>query len=191
VRPGRRLGVILALLATALGAFAAPAGACVGKTLVIGAVGTPEGRVVARVIAILINERTGTTVKISELPDPEAAHRAILDHEVDIVVEAAGRALERLGLPVPGDPQARYREAKRAYLERLNLVWLPPLGFGTGGSGPAAPVARKDTLRKFPALSRLIAKTRGLLTGPVLAEMVAQEDPVRAARDFLRRRRLI
>ncbi len=182
---------LLACLVAAAWALAVPARACVGKTLVIGAVGTPEGRVVARVIAILINERTGTTVKISELPDPDAAHRAILDHEVDIVVEGARRALERLGLPVPEDPQARYREARQAYLERLNLVWLPPLGFGDDGPGPTAPVARKDTLRKFPALSRLIAKTRGLLTGPALADLVAREDPVRAARDFLRRHKLI
>ncbi len=181
-----------AVVMAILGALApAPVPACVGKTLVVAAPATAEGRVVAQVIAILINERTGTTVKLAEVTDAEAAHRALVDREVDIAVEYAGEALARVGLPDPGDPVERVAAVKAAYLERLNLVWLPPLGFGGHGNGPAAPVARKDTLKKFPALPRLIAKTRDRLPDHVVAALARADDPARAAREFLRRQKLI
>ncbi len=190
-RDVRRGSILAAVLLLAGAAGGGPAAACVGKTLVVGAEATAQGRLVAQVIAILINERTGTTVKIQEFPDAEAVHTALVEGNVDIGVERAAMALERLDVPVPPDPEGRYRAAKEAYLERLNLVWLPPLGFDPDGEGPAAPVARKETLRKFPALPRLIAKTRGLLTDEVLAGLVSQGDPPRAARAFLRRHKLI
>lgn len=182
-----------AMLAAVLGLVltAGSAWACVGKSLVIGAVAGPEGRVVAQILALLINERTGTTVKIQEYDDAAGAHEAVVRHEVDIVVEAAGEALARLGLEVPEDPAARFDRAKETYLERLNLVWLPPLGYGEAKAGPAAPVARKDILRKFPALPRLIAKTQNLVTDEVLAVLAADADPQRAAREFLRKEKLI
>ena len=180
--------VVLAVLAAS---FPARAPACVGKTLVVAAPTTAEGRVVAQVIAILINERTGTTVKLAEVTDAEAAHRALVDREADIAVEYAGQALARLGLSDPGDPADRLRAVKAAYLERLNLVWLPPLGFGASGVGPAAPVARKETLKKFPALPRLIAKTRDRLPDDVVAALARADDPAKAAREFLRKQKLI
>ncbi|GAB4283496.1 MAG: lipoprotein [Deferrisomatales bacterium] len=169
----------------------APAGACVGKTLVVGAVQSPEGQVVAQVIAILINERTGTTVKIEDFADADTLHEGLTSGRVDIGVEHVGRALGRLQLPVPGDDEEAYRRVKSAYLESLNLVWLPPLGFHRVGAGLAAPVARKDTLKKFPALPRLIAKTRGLLPDEVLAGLLREEEASRAARQLLRDKKLI
>lgn len=167
--------------------------ACVGKTLVIGAQETPEGRVVAQVIAILINERTGTTVKVAEFPDAEALHGSLASGEADIGVEYTAAALARLGLEVPQDSDSAYQSAKAAYLERLNLVWLPRLGFSAQGlpAGDAAPVARKETLKKFPALPRLIAKTEGLLSADVLRGLAGAGEPARAAREFLREKRLI
>ncbi|HSH69816.1 MAG TPA: hypothetical protein VK997_07850, partial [Deferrisomatales bacterium] len=66
----RKLLIALTLLLASLATV--PAAACVGKTLIIGAVETPEGRLVAQVIAILINERTGTTVKIQNFADADA-----------------------------------------------------------------------------------------------------------------------
>jgi len=184
----------LALLTTLALLLNGPAAlACVGKTLVIGAQETPEGRVVAQVIAILINERTGTTVKVAEFPDAEALHRSLASGEADIAVEFTADALARLGLEIPQNRDSAYQSAKAAYLERLNLVWLPRLGFGalTPPSGEAAPVARKETLKKFPALPRLIAKTEGILSQEVLQGLASAGEPARAARDFLRDRRLI
>lgn len=174
-----------------MGLLASPALACVGKTLVIGAVEDPQGRLVAQVIAILINERTGTTVKIAGFPDSESMHTSLTAGEVHIAVEHAGRALARLELPVPSESDAAYRAVKSAYLERLNLVWLPPLGFSQHDVGPAAPVARKDTLKKFPALPRLIAKTKGLLPDDVLSTLAKSDEPARSARQFLREKKLI
>ncbi|MDF1553897.1 MAG: glycine betaine ABC transporter substrate-binding protein [Deferrisomatales bacterium] len=181
------LTLLLASLATV------PATACVGKTLIIGAVETPEGRLVAQVIAILINERTGTTVKIQNFADPDAVHRELSAGDVDIAVEYPARALVRLGRAVPADPKAAYTEAKAAYLEQLNLVWLPPLGFQAPGDhgGAAAPVAQKHTLKKFPALPRLIAKTQDLLPDATLAALVKAGDPALVAREFLREKKLI
>ncbi len=188
----RRSLFALILLFTGLTA-ALPAGACVGKTLIIGTDETPESRLVAQVIAILINERTGTTVKIQNFPDADAVHRELSTGDVDIAVEYPARALGRLGRAVPADPQAAYTEAKAAYLEQLNLVWLPPLGFGDPGGqgGMAAPVAQKNTLKKFPALPRLIAKTKDLLPDSVLTELVGAGDPAKVAREFLREKKLI
>ncbi len=170
-----------------------PALACVGKTVVVGAVQTPEGRVIAQILAILINERTGTTVKIADYADPETLHRGLAAGEADIGVEFTGAGLARLGLAAAADGDAAYQAVKAGYLERLNLVWLPRLGF-TGASaspGDAAPVARKDTLKKFPALPRLIAKTEGLLSDEVVRGLTGAGEPARAAREFLREKKLI
>jgi osmoprotectant transport system substrate-binding protein len=180
---------LLALLA--VGLFCTPAAACVGRTLVIGGVETPRGQLVAQVIAILINERTGTTVKIMGFPSAEALHRKLATGAVDIAVEHTDRALARLDLEVPTDPEAAYRAAKSAYLKSLNLVWLPPLGFSDQVAGLAAPVARKDTLKKFPALPRLIAKTKDLLPDDVLATLTRAGEPAHSARQFLREKKLI
>jgi len=167
------------------------AAACVGKTLVIGATESPESRVVAQVIAILINERTGTSVKIQDFPDGEEIHRALATGSLDIAVERTDQALERLGLGAAADAQAAYLQAKAGYLERLNLVWLPPLGPAGGGAALAAPVVRKDTVKKFPALPRLIAKTEGLLSADVVAALTRSGEPARSARQFLREKKLI
>lgn len=180
---------LLPILASVL--LSSPGWACVGKTLVIGSLPSPEGRLTAQVIAILIYERTGTTVKISDFQDPEALHTGLAVGDVDVAVEHTTRALARLNLDIAGDTQAAFRAVKAAYLEKLNLVWLPPLGPTDGGSGLAAPVARKDTLKKFPALSRLIAKTQGLLPGDVLASLARSGEPAKSARQFLREKKLI
>lgn len=183
----------LPLLTLALWLCASPALACVGKTLVIGADRTARGRFVAQVIAILINERTGTTVKISDFADAEAVHKGLTSGEVDIAVEYASRALARLGGGAADGADATVKAVKAGYQEKLNLAWLQPLGFTEQGDAksPAATVVRKDTLKKFPALPRLLAKTEGVLPDALIASLSATGDPAKAAREFLKGRKLI
>jgi osmoprotectant transport system substrate-binding protein len=180
-----------ALAALWLGA--SPALACVGKTIVIGADRTPRGRFAAQVLAILINERTGTTVKIADFPDAEAVHRGLAAGDVDIAVEYANRALARMGLGAGDSPEAAVKALRGAYQEKLNLAWLQPLGFTDSGDhrAPAATVVRKDTLKKFPALPRLLAKTEGVLPDTVIASLTTGGDAARSAREFLRNKKLI
>ncbi len=192
-------GVLLAFLAVM--ALSPAADACVGKTLVIGSKGTLQQDVLAETLSILIGERTGTSIKVVRFDTTAAAHEALMKAELDMYVEYTGvgqiEVLKKEGI---GDPEALYQAVKDAYNQNLNLVWLKPLGFEepTAVSGDlaaqAATVVRKDTLKKFPALARLINKLGGAISAEAIQEMearAAQASPREAARAFLKQGRFI
>jgi len=166
---------------------------CVGKSLVVGTDSSPKSKVVAQVLAILINERTGTTVQIIDHETPEALFKEMRDGDVDIALQYAGSALKRDGKNVGSDAAATYELAKQHYQSAWNLAWLPPLGFTEEGDADslAAPVAQKHALKKFPALPRLIAKTEGTLTGATVKELAGADSIPRAVREFLKSNKLI
>ncbi len=170
--------------------------ACVGKTVTIGSKGGVQQDVLAQVLAVLISERTGTTAKVVRFDSTAAAHEALLRADIDMYVEYTGVAQRETlkGEPV-ADAQAVYAAVKEAYNRELNLIWLEPLGF-TLADGPteAAPVVRKDTLKKFPALARLINKLGGKIDAAAMARMeqqAGQEPLPEVARGFLKSQRLI
>jgi len=171
--------------------------ACVGKTVVIGSKGSVQQDVLAQVLAVLITERTGTTVKVVRFDSTSAAHEALLSAEIDMYVEYTGIAQRDTLKAVPGgDAAAIYSAVKEVYNRELNLIWLEPLGFSLAGELPAqaAPVVRKDTLKKFPALARLINKLGGRIDGITIAameELAAQHPLPEVARSFLKEQRLI
>ncbi len=188
------LGLSLAVLTT-------PAQSCVGKTLVIGSTGTVQQDLLAEIISLLIGERTGTTVKVIRVASPQAAHAALLKADLDISVEYTGAGqLEALNGEPISDPRALYEAVKSRYNEELNLIWLQPFGFDepravqTSIPAQAAPVVRKDTLKKFPALTRLINKLGGTIDSATMQRLEAQaaSGKVReVARSFLKENRLI
>ncbi|WP_432822542.1 glycine betaine ABC transporter substrate-binding protein [Trichloromonas sp.] len=195
----RWLGALaVVLLATAL---AVPAGACVGKTLVIGAKGTLQQELLAEMISILIAERTGTTIKVVKYETTAEVHDALMKADLDMYVEYTGVGqLEVLKGEAVSDPAAQYQAVKDVYNQDLNLVWLEPLGFdeprvvAAGVPAQAAPVVRKDTLKKFPALARLINKLGGAISGETMLNLEAQaakDGPRDAARKFLKDGRFI
>jgi len=175
----------------------ATASACVGKTVVIGSKGGVQQDVLAQVLAVLITERTGTTVKVVRFDSTAAAHEALLGAEIDMYVEYTGIAQRDTLKVTPGaDAAAIYGAVKEAYNRDLNLIWLEPLGFSLAGELPAqaAPVVRKDTLKKFPALARLINKLGGRVDNAAIAameEQAAQQSLPDVARAFLKSQRLI
>lgn len=174
---------------------------CVGKSLLIGSSGTVQQDVLAEILAMLISERTGTTAKVVRLDSPSASHNALLKADLDMLVEYTGNGqVEVLKGPQIADPQQLFDAVKSRYNEELNLVWLQPFGFDEPRAvkipipAQAAPVVRKDTLKKFPALARLLNKLGGLIDASTMQKLEASAKAGTArdvARSFLKSNRLI
>lgn len=179
----------------------APASACVGKSLHIGSSGTLQQDLLAEILALLISERTGTTVQVEHLSSSAAAHEALLKADLDIAVEYTGASqLEVLKGPQISDPQQLFETVRTRYNEELNLVWLQPFGFSepravtTTIPAQAAPVVRKDTLKKFPALARLVNKLGGMIDAATMQRLEAKAGTRTVhdvAREFLKSNHLI
>jgi len=189
------LGLILVL------AFSPMASACVGKTLRIGTLDSLQQEVLAQILSIIIDERTGTSVKIVPFASGDKAHEAILAADLDMLIEYTGVGQVRIaGAASEAPGETLYEQVKARYQKELNLIWLKPFGFEDRGfssaalPAEAAPVVRKDTLKKFPALSRLINKLGGRIDDATMAQLEAeakQEGAKVAARRFLKERKLI
>ena len=192
---------IAALVVAVLLVFSGSAFACVGKTLVVGTTGTIQQDLMAQMLSLLITERTGTTVKVVKLDSSQAAHEALLKADLDMYVEYTGVGqVQILQKQAIADTAQLYKAVKATYNEELNLIWLKPLGFENKSVSPAgvaaeaAPVVRKDTLKKFPALARLINKLGGRIDAATLATLetaASDGDSKKVAREFLRQNRLI
>jgi osmoprotectant transport system substrate-binding protein len=194
----KRTVVLLSLLLVAMLPIASVA--CVGKTLVIGSTGSVQQELMANILAQLITERTGTSVKLVTHDSSQSAHQALLKDDLDIYVEYTGVGQTQiLGAEPVQDAEQLYQAVKKRYNEELNLIWLKPLGFEARLQGlqlptQAVPVARKDTLKKFPALARLINKLGGKIDADTIASLEAQagsQGVKDVARTFLKQNRLI
>jgi osmoprotectant transport system substrate-binding protein len=173
--------------------------ACVGRKITIGYQNTTEQAILAELLAILIEERTGTKVILKEVEDSHEAHRALEASEIQIYIEYTGIGLsEILGEKPEKDPKKVYKRVKKAYSKNFNLIWLKTFGFNsTNGKAEnkdlplyPAPVVRKDTLEKFPALARLINKLNGKIDDQTMGQLIAQveqegKNPKEVAGSFL------
>jgi osmoprotectant transport system substrate-binding protein len=201
------LGAVVVVLVVALCATYWPVQACVGKTIFLGRMPGREQEVLTEIFTWMVSERTGTTVQVKSLPDSRAMHAAIQTADVDLYLEDQGVALREILGQQPAAGVDQRETVRRAYEQRFNLIWLEPWGMtgkpapaavagpgGAGAPGLVAPVIRKDTLKKFPALSRLVNKLSGVVDNATLAKLV-QESEKRPARDvvkqFLKEKRLI
>jgi len=196
----KSLFLVLLMLLTPLLA-AVPAGACVGKSLLIGSSGTLQQDLLAEIISLLISERTGTTVKVVRFDSTAAAQDALLKADLDMALEYTGAVqLEILKAEPIKDPAQLFEAVKTRYNEDLNLIWLQPFGFDEPRAvqaeipAQAAPVVRKDTLKKFPALARLLNKLGGTIDTETMLQMeskAGEGNVHEVARNFLKSKRLI
>lgn len=192
---------VLLLLPLLMLASPLPASACVGKSLLIGSAGTVQQDLLAEIVSLLISERTGTTVKVVRFDSLVAAHDALLKADLDMTLEYTGSSLVNILKVAPiNDPQQLFETVKTRYNEDFNLVWLQPFGFDEPQQvtptvpDQAAPVVRKDTLKKFPALARLLNKLGGTIDDSTMDQLeaqVGQEKVHEVARAFLKGKRLI
>jgi len=191
--------VLVALLT--VGVTAQSAFACVGKSLTVGAMDNSQQQVLAQMLSILISERTGTTVKIVPIDGHAEAHEALLRAELDMYVEYTGVGQVVLLKDEPiADSKLLFDAVKDRYNRELNLIWMKPFGFSDESLAPAgtvaeaAPVVRKDTLKKFPALARLINKLGGSIDATTMADLEkasADGNSREVARNFLKKNRFI
>jgi len=165
--------------------------ACVGKTCYIGVTNAPSELLFAEMISVLVNERTGTTVKIVSYKDAREMYNAVKRGEVGIFIESPERALKILERPAEGNAKTAYETASKEYRKGLNLVWLEPFGV----SQYYAPVVSAETIGNLPALPKLLNKLGRIMNDDICAKLLrsvkGDEKPKKVARDFLKARKLI
>jgi osmoprotectant transport system substrate-binding protein len=208
-RPARRLlpaaaAVVVLAAALALLLPAPPAGACVGRTIYVGHFDSPEQLLVANLLAVFIDERTGTTVKLQPFASREEAYEAIRKDKVSLLVDHSSVVLRKLAGETPGPDEGKNLSLLKESLSRkYNVVWVDTVGYdrwfspkaSEGKPGPAGVLLCKDALAKFPALPKLIAKLRGVLDNDTMAALLKEaqgnNDPKGTARRFLKSRKLV
>ncbi len=193
--------LILAVLLLGMPCLMALSEACVGRKLTIGYLDITEQAIMAEVLGILIEERTGTKVTLKKIEDSQEAQRSLEANDIQIFVESTGVGLQEiLGEAPNGDynPKKIYRRVKKAYSKNFNLIWLKTFGFNSTNNEIedkklplyAAPVVRKDILEKFPALARLINKLNNKIDNDTMGQLVSKveqegKNPKEVAGGFL------
>jgi osmoprotectant transport system substrate-binding protein len=190
--------ILLHLLAT-------PLLACKGRVLNLAVGNSVDQTIMAQMLSVLINERTGTTVEIVQLEDTEAAHEAVLHGLAEIYINYIGMAhSDTEGPNAVDEPQKAYILASRSYNEKYDMIWLRPFGF----KGPmaqeapsekidrtmAAPITTKEVVKKFPILDRLINKLAGKVDNKTLEELREKsenQDIEITVREFLTSKKMI
>lgn len=202
---------VVVAAAALIAASPGPGRACVGRTLYIGYYDAPEQVMVAHILSVFIDERTGTTVKMTRFGSRDEAFQAIRNDKVSLYADYSGIVLARFGGEAPGpDPEKNFARLKELLNRKHNVVWLEPFGYdrsfsgkernGGNGSraagepGQAGLMLCKDALSKFPALPKLLGKLRGALDNETMAGLLREakeSDPRAVARRFLKSRKLI
>jgi osmoprotectant transport system substrate-binding protein len=194
----------LASLAFFAGAAPTPADACVGRTLYVGYFDSPDQLLVANILAVLIDERTGTTVKLTRFGSRDEAFEAVRQDKISLYADYSSVILGKFAGEKPSpDDEKNIARLKEVLNRRFNVVWLEPFGYdryfsrnGKAGEKPgqAGLMLCKDALSKFPALPKLLAKLRGSLDNDTMSALLREtekSDPKAVARRFLKSRKLI
>jgi len=170
-----------------------PAGACVGKIINIGVTNSPEERLLAELISVLINERTGTTVNIVVMDSAELIYPELRDRgKLGMMVERLSRARERYKTTRTDDDYSHLKKEAR----KEGLIYLKPMGTARDGSGDLyVPVITEYILVNFPALPRVVNKLREITEDRayerLFRDVTGGRDMRKTVRHFLRKKRLI
>ena len=173
--------------------------ACVGRILNIGIVHSTNENLMAELVSVLISERTGTTVNVQFFDDRKAICDALKQDKIGIIIENTDHAMEMMEIQSTDDPKTAYDLSKKAFRERLNLIWLKPFGLLPEDNGKGqvyySAVITEDVLINFPALPRVINKLKNISEdkrfNKILVSARSGKKVKRVARDFLKKKKLI
>lgn len=205
------LAAAAALLAVLAAGAPSTGSACVGRTIIVGYYDSPDQVMVANILGVFIDERTGTTVRLSRFDSREEAFEAVRRDRVSLFAEHSAVVLSRFAGEPPGpDPEKNSSRLKDLLGREHNILWLESFGYDRRFSpelpgGPGAGVREaapgtagillcKDSLARFPALPKLLGKLKGVLDNGTMEELLREagrSDPKTVARKFLKSRKLI
>ncbi|MBI5903986.1 MAG: hypothetical protein HZB86_00275, partial [Deltaproteobacteria bacterium] len=105
------------------------AAACVGRTILVGYFDAPDQAMVANILAVFIDERTGTTVKLSRFASREDAFEAVRQDKVSLYTDYSSVLLSKFAGEKPGPEDGKNIARLKEVLNRkYNVVWLEPFG---------------------------------------------------------------
>ena len=186
--------LITAILTILIAIYVSPLNACVGKTLHIGVIGTPNDLLLAELVSQLITERTGTSVKIESFKGQKELYNSVKQGDVGLLIGNTDLAMETIGKPRGTSGKAAFETLKAEYRKNLNLIWLEPFGTVPGASGAQlyAPVITNEILGSLPALPKLLQKLSGITNDSGYQRLLkAKGDEKKVARAFLKSKKLI
>ncbi|MEN8135592.1 MAG: hypothetical protein ABFS18_08670 [Thermodesulfobacteriota bacterium] len=199
----QRIFLILLAAIIMLTATTAISQACVGRILYVGAMETIESRTMAELLVLLINERTGTNVKIRYYDDNNKLYQAFQSHDeearIDIIIENSADAMAYLKKKRLADLDQEYLEVKKIYEKDLNVIWLKPFGFrnykGPDNQSISAPLIRNDVLTNYPLLPRILTKLSGAIDEQTFTEIIGKvksgDKAKNVVKNFLRTKKFI
>jgi osmoprotectant transport system permease protein len=101
-----------------------------GPRVVVGSKDFTESRILAELVAQVIEADTGIKVERASELSGDLCHRELLGGQIDMYVEYTGTAFTAILKHKPiSDPREVYDQVKRDYESRFNVEWLEPLGF--------------------------------------------------------------
>ncbi|NOY13821.1 MAG: hypothetical protein GXP51_09155 [Deltaproteobacteria bacterium] len=149
------------------------AAACAGYTITVGSDGSRPQELLTQIMAELIRQRTGTNIRLVRYKTEAELLAAAGRHDIDLLVATLGPAGSQL-------------------FKKQKLLALKPFGYQ---SSRVVPVFRVETLKKFPALRRLINRLAGKIDDDTLRRLIAElddEQNVRVvAKKFLAEQKLV
>lgn len=175
--------------------------ACVGRTLYLGALQSNDDSLMAEMLALLINERTGTTIQIRPFKTSAELYSALKSEKeqerVDIIVESTTQALTIAKQKAGAAPDQDFIAVKEYYEKELNVVWLNPFGYNKTAGQPSisAPLLRRDILTNFPLLPRVLNKLAGAINDKEFQDLMTAVNgggkPKNIAKEFLKKQKFI
>ncbi len=193
------LGLLFILMATSASQ------ACVGRVLNLALIQAPDQQVAGAMLAVFINERTGTTVEIVPCKDIKQCEDMVKKGDADLMIDYLGVAGANVaGVSGAKSVQEKYGLVKQYYLHNYSMVWLKPFGYhgpmakdgapGMVKPSLAVPVTTTKILDQFPVLDRVINKLSGRLDDETMRRLINES---KAGKDrsvikkFLKDRHLI
>ena len=176
---------------------------CVGRVLNVAIYDTTDQKIMGQMLAVFINERTGTTIELKKAATPEECFELVKKGDADIFIGYIGSPAAKDTKALAGSStDETYSLVKQYYREQYGMVILKPFGYKgpVKESGPvpgaslAVPITTRKVLDRFPILDRVINKLGDKVDNDTLNLLINEfktENGEQVIKNFLKKRNMI